>query len=107
MADACVYIMEKVNFYDIIEKQNLKIDKDEIRNTHINIGTGKEISIKDLAYLIKKKIDYKGDLFFNTNKPDGTMRKMTNVKKLNDLGWKHKIEIEEGIEKIYSWYINF
>ncbi len=107
MADACVYIMEKVNFYDIIEKQNLKIDKDEIRNTHINIGTGKEISIKDLAYLIKRKINYKGDLFFNINKSDGTMRKMTNVKKLNDLGWKHKIEIEEGIEKIYSWYINF
>ncbi len=100
LADACVYIMERVNFSDLI-KPNQK----EIRNTHINIGTGKEISIYDLAHLIKGKIGFKGNLVFNTGKPDGTMRKLTDVKKLHSLGWKHKIEIQEGIEKMYNWYL--
>lgn len=100
LADACVYIMEKVNFTDLVS-QNQK----EIRNTHINIGTGKEISIKDLAYLIKEIIGFKGELVFNTGKPDGTLRKLTDVTKLHSLGWHHKIEIEEGIERMYNWYI--
>jgi len=99
MADACVYVMEKVNFEDLINK-NLK----EIRSTHINIGIGKEISIKDLATLIKNKTGFKGDLFFNTEKPDGTLRKLTDVTKLHSLGWHHKIEIEEGVERIFEWY---
>lgn len=98
MADACVFIMENVNFTD------LKGDKQEIRNTHINIGTGKEISIYDLAYLIAKLIDYKGRLAFNAEKPDGTLRKLTNVNKLHALGWHHKIEIDEGIKKLFDWY---
>jgi GDP-L-fucose synthase len=101
MADACVYIMESTNFTDLYG-----LHEKEIRNTHINIGTGKEISIKDLAYLIKEKTGFNGELLFNTDKPDGTMRKLTDVSKLHSLGWHHKIEIEEGIEKIYSWYIN-
>jgi GDP-L-fucose synthase len=99
MADACVYVMEKVNFSDLKNKNS-----EEIRNTHINIGTGKEISIKNLATLIKNKIGFKGDLFFNTNKPDGTLRKLTDVAKLHSLGWHHKIEIEEGVERIFEWY---
>lgn len=99
MADACVYIMKNINFADIISNE-----EKEIKNTHINIGTGKEISIKELAESIKKTIDYKGSLVFNKEKPDGTMRKVTNVKRLNKLGWKHTIELEEGIEKIYKWY---
>lgn len=99
LADACVYVMENVNFNDVAG-QNQK----EIRNTHINIGTGKEISIKNLAHLIKEKIGFQGELFFNTEKPDGTMRKLTDVSKLHALGWHHKIEIEEGIEKIFHWY---
>lgn len=99
MADACVYVMEKVNFSDLVNPQTK-----EIRNTHINIGTGKEISIRNLAYLIKEKIGFKGDLIFNTDKPDGTMRKLTDVSKLHELGWHHKIEIGEGIERMYSWY---
>ena len=106
MADACVHLMENISFNDIIEKQNLLIGKDEIRNTHINIGTGKEISIKNLALLIKDTLSFKGDLVFNTDKPDGTMRKLTNVDKLHNLGWEHKIEIEEGVSKLYNWYIN-
>jgi GDP-L-fucose synthase len=78
----------------------------EIRNTHINIGTGKDISIKDLAELIKKTIGFKGILYFNTSKPDGTLKKLTDPSKLHQLGWSHKIKLEEGIQKMYEWYIN-
>ena len=77
----------------------------EIRNQHINIGTGKEISIKNLAFLIKEKVGFGGELVFNTSKPDGTMRKLTDPSKIHALGWHHKIEIDEGIEKLYCWYL--
>ena len=99
MADACVFIMENRNFSDTyLDSQK------EIRNTHINIGTGKDISIKELAKTIKNTIGFKGNLVFNTDKPDGTMRKLTDVSKLNKLGWKYKVELEEGIKEIYNWY---
>lgn len=101
LADACVYLVEKVNFSDLAD-----LSEQEIRNTHINIGTGKEISIRDLAFLIKEKVGFSGDLVFNTTKPDGTLRKLTDVSKLHSLGWHHKIEIQEGIEKMYNWYKN-
>ncbi len=101
MADACVFLMEERRFSDCYEA-NTK----EIRNTHINIGTGKDISIKDLAMLIKRRVDFKGNLYFNTNKPDGTMKKLTDPSKLHALGWKHHIELEEGIHKVYTWYCN-
>lgn len=100
MADACVYCMENINFSDLTAT-----NQKEIRNTHINIGTGKEISIKKLAFLLKEKTGFNGDLVFNTSKPDGTMRKLTDVSKLHSFGWHHKIEIEEGIDKMYNWYI--
>jgi GDP-L-fucose synthase len=99
LADACVYLLNNVSFKDLIE------GKEEIRNTHINIGTGREISIKDLAFLIKEKTGFKGEIHFDSSKPDGTMRKLTNVSKLNSLGWKHQINIDEGIEKMYQWYL--
>jgi GDP-L-fucose synthase len=99
MADASVYIMEKVNFDD------LKQGKSEIRNCHINIGTGKEISIKELAKTIQTIIGYKGEIRFDSSKPDGTMRKLTDVSKLASLGWKYRVEIEEGINRMYNWYI--
>lgn len=99
MADACVFIMGKVNFDD------LKGNKTEIRNCHINIGTGKEISIFDLAQCIKKTAGYTGNIVFDPSKPDGTMRKLTDVSKLNALGWKHKIEIDEGVKRMYDWYL--
>lgn len=102
MADACVYLMENINFMDTIRDNPSTIR--EIRNTHINIGTGKEISIRDLAYLIKEKVGFEGELIFNTTKPDGTMRKLTDPSKLHALGWHHQIEIDEGIEKLYQWY---
>lgn len=99
MADACVFIMEKVDFED------LKGDGKEVRNCHINIGTGKELSIADLAGLIVKEVGYRGKIRFNSDKPDGTMRKLTDVSKLHRLGWHHRIEIEEGVGRIYRWYV--
>lgn len=98
MADACVFVMENVHFND------LKGDKKEVRNCHINIGTGKELSIAELAELISKEIGYKGQICFNAAKPDGTMRKLTDVSKLHQLGWHHRIEIEEGVKRMYEWY---
>jgi len=98
MADACVFIMEHVNFADLVNPPH------EIKNTHINIGTGKEITIKNLAYLVKETIGFAGELFFNSNKPDGTLRKLTDTTKLNALGWKHKIDIEQGVKMLYDWY---
>lgn len=98
MADASIFIMEHVNFVDLCQNNH------EIRNCHINIGTGKEISIKDLARLIAGIIKYEGEISFNLDKPDGTMRKLTDVSKLHQLGWRHRIGIEEGIQKIYNWY---
>jgi len=100
MADACIFLMENRDFKDTYEA-----DQKEIRNTHINIGTGVEISIKELAQTIKNVIGFEGELFFNTEKPDGTMRKLTDPSKLHGLGWHHKVELEEGIAKIYNWYI--
>ena len=99
MADACVFIMENRDFTDCYTNQS------NIKNTHINIGTGKDISIKDLAYLIKDIVGYKGYFVFNAEKPDGTLKKLTDCSKLNNLGWKHKIELAEGIEKMYQWYV--
>lgn len=99
MADASVYILENISFDD------LKGNNKEIRNCHINIGTGKELSIKELAYKIKDTIGYNGDIRWDSSKPDGTMRKLCNVNKLHSLGWIHKIEIDEGIGRLYNWYL--
>ena len=102
MADACVYLMEKIDFKDVV---NTNSSSKEVRNTHINIGTGKDISIKDLAYLIKEIVGFKGEFCFNTQKPDGTMKKLTDPSKLNSLGWRHSVELKEGLERIYNWYV--
>ncbi len=108
MAEACVFIMENIDFQDTISM----INKDagttgniqEIRNTHINIGTGKEISIKKLAQLVKEHIGFDGKLMFNTNIPDGTMQKLTDPGKLHELGWRHQIDEKKGISMLYKWY---
>ena len=100
MADACVFIMEHRDFKDTYSE-----DQKEIRNTHINIGTGQDISIKELAETIKDIIGFDGQLVYNTDKPDGTLRKLTDVSKLNSLGWKHKMDLENGIKEMYEWYI--
>ncbi len=101
MADACVFILENRDFKDTYEK-----DSKEIINTHVNIGTGIDISIKELAELIQKIICFKGKLVFNTDKPDGTMVKLTDPSKLHCLGWKHKVALEDGIKTMLEWYIN-
>lgn len=100
MADACVFIMENRDFKDTIEE-----GAKEIRNTHINIGTGVDISIKELAYLMKEIVGYEGEIRFDTTKPDGTMIKLTDPSKLHSLGWKHKVELRDGIKTMYAWYL--
>jgi GDP-L-fucose synthase len=105
MADACVYIFENVDFNDIVFASEAKQSHSkEIRNTHINIGTGEDISIAELAQKIKRIVGFKGNMVYNTSKPDGTMKKLTDVSKLHRLGWQHKVELEEGIKKMYKWY---
>lgn len=100
MADACVFILENRNFKDTYDKS-----QKEIRNTHINIGTGVDISIRELAETIKKIVGYEGELYFNDTKPDGTMVKLTDPSKLHELGWKHSVALEEGISTMYEWYL--
>ena len=99
MAAACIHIMEKINFADLAKEH-------EVRNTHINIGTGEEISISDLANLIAKEVEYKGKIVFNAHKPDGTPRKLTDITKLKSLGFKHEVNLQEGIRKLIFWYLN-
>ena len=105
MADACVFLMENRDFSDIVNSTFSNGHSNEIRNTHLNIGTGIDISIQELAEIIKKIVGFEGKFYFNTSKPDGTMAKLTDPSKLNALGWKHTVELEEGIRKMYEWYI--
>lgn len=100
MADASVHVLLNVDFKDTYDST-----QKEIRNCHINVGTGKEVSIRQAAEMIVKEIGFKGDLRWDSSKPDGTMRKLTDVTKLHNLGWHHKIEIEEGIHRMYEWYL--
>ncbi|MEG0454861.1 GDP-L-fucose synthase [Bacteroides sp.] len=101
MADASVFVMEHVDFKDTYQP-----GAKDIRNCHINIGTGKEISIQALANLIIRTVGYQGTLTFDSTKPDGTMRKLTDPSKLHSLGWHHQIEIEEGVQRMYDWYLS-
>ncbi|HFS66795.1 MAG TPA: GDP-L-fucose synthase [Flavobacteriia bacterium] len=113
MADACVFLMENIDFKDTISMQRganntcetISYPTNEIRNTHINIGTGKDISIKELANTIKNIIGFKGNFFYNKEKPDGTLIKLTDPSKLHNLGWKHAVELQNGISKMYNWYL--
>lgn len=128
MADASVHLLLNVDFKDIIGiekyssvfygvKTNGEVNRNnsegrggaipelgEIRNCHINIGTGKELTIKELSALVAKTANFTGEIVWDETKPDGTPRKLINVDKLHSLGWKHKVEIEEGVEKLYKWY---
>ena len=128
MADASVHVLLNVNFSDIIGIEKYSsvhygaatdgaVDRNhsagrggaipslgEIRNCHINVGTGKELTIRDLSQLVVKAVGFEGTVEFDATKPDGTMRKLIDVSKLHSLGWTHKIEIEEGVKKLYEWY---
>lgn len=128
MADASVHVLLNVDFKDIIgiEKYssvfygvnaNGVVDRNnsegrggaipslgEIRNCHINVGTGKELTIKELADKIVKAVGFEGEVVWDASKPNGTPRKLIDVTKLHSLGWTHKVEIEDGVEKLYEWY---
>ena len=128
MADASVHILLNVDFSDIIgiekyssvhygAKTDGAVDRNhsagrggaipalgEIRNCHINIGTGKELTIRRLSELVAQAVGFEGEIWFDASKPDGTMRKLINVDKLHSLGWTHKVEIEDGVQKLFQWY---
>lgn len=101
MADACVYLMEHADFKEIYAE-----GIDGVRNGHINIGTGEEISIAGVAELIRQAAGFHGSLCFDASKPDGTMRKLTDVSKLHALGWHHRIGIAEGVQRMIEWYVS-
>lgn len=106
MADASVHVLLNVDFKDTYDTSVKNSDGiTEIRNCHINVGTGKEISIRQVAELIMSEIGFKGELCWDSSKPDGTMKKLTDVSKLHSLGWQHKIEIDEGVHRLYEWYL--
>ncbi len=101
MADASVYVLLNVDFKDTYAP-----DSREIRNCHINVGTGKELTIRQLAEKVVSTIGFKGALRWDASKPDGTPRKLIDVSKLHSLGWHHQVEIDEGIQRLFDWYIN-
>lgn len=102
LANACVFLMQNINFKDIVSIT--KNPENEIRNVHLNIGTGTDISIKDLAYLIKQIVGFDGTIDWDTSKPDGTTQKLLDVSKLVNLGWKPTVEFEDGIKNVYDSY---
>ncbi len=128
MADASVHVLLNVDFSDIIGIEKYSsvhygastqgaVDRNhsagrggaipslgEIRNCHINVGTGKELTIRELSELVVKAVGFEGQVCFDASKPDGTMRKLINVDKLHSLGWTHRVEIEDGVQKLFRWY---
>ena len=128
MADASVHVLLNVNFSDIIGIEKYSsvhygasvdgtVDRNhsagrggaipklgEIRNCHINVGTGKELTIRQLSELVVKAVGFEGTVEFDATKPDGTMRKLIDVSKLHSLGWTHRVEIEDGVQKLFDWY---
>ena len=128
MADASVHVLLNVDFSDIIGIEKYSsvhygvaadgvVDRNhstgrggyipslgEIRNCHINVGTGKELTIRELSQLVVKAVGFEGEVAFDASKPDGTMRKLIDVSKLHSLGWTHKVEIENGVAKLFEWY---
>lgn len=128
MADASVHVLLNVDFKDIIGIEKYSsvfygktttgaVDRNnsegrggaipslgEIRNCHINVGTGKELTIRELSELVVKTVGFEGTVEFDTSKPDGTPRKLIDVEKLHSLGWTHKVEIEDGVQKLFDWY---
>ena len=128
MADASVHVLLNVDFSDIIGIEKYSsvhygvaadgvVDRNhstgrggyipslgEIRNCHINVGTGKELTIRELSELVVKAVGFEGTVEFDASKPDGTMRKLIDVSKLHSLGWTHKVEIEDGVAKLFDWY---
>ena len=105
MADASVHVLLNVDFKDVADGPVNKDGIKEIRNCHINVGTGKEITIKELAALVAAATKYDGEILWDSSRPDGTHRKLTDVSKLNGLGWRHSVELEDGVSRLYEWYL--
>jgi GDP-L-fucose synthase len=107
MAEACVFVMETVDVKDIITIH--KSGKSEEEGYHpphfINIGTGQEITIRDLAFKIRDLTGFSGEIIFDSSKPDGTMRKTTDISALHGLGYRHKIDLDEGLRRTYDQYL--
>lgn len=99
LAEAVVKIMEEVSFSDLTKGMN------EIRNTHINVGTGEDITIYELAYIIKDIVSYDGDIVWDSSKPDGTPQKLLDISKIKSFGWKPRTKLTDGIEHVYRWYV--
>ena len=99
MADASVHVLLNVSFDDLKKKAGR-----DVRNTHINVGTGKELTIAELAEKIRQKVGFAGEIKWDASKPDGTMRKLCDVTRLHSLGWRHKVELDEGVGRLYDWY---
>ncbi|WP_294600930.1 GDP-L-fucose synthase [uncultured Rikenella sp.] len=99
MAAACIYVMERVSFRDLAAGKGT-----EIRNCHLNIGTGSELTIASLVRLIADTVGYTGEIRFDASKPDGTPRKLTDPSRLHALGWRHSVEIDNGVRRLYDWY---
>ncbi|MBO4607460.1 MAG: GDP-L-fucose synthase [Prevotella sp.] len=99
MADASVHVLLNVDFKDTYDPNN-----PEVRNCHINVGSGKELTIRSLAEKVVAEVGFKGALLWDASKPDGTPRKLIDVSKLHQLGWHHQVEIDEGIHRLYEWY---
>ena len=87
-----------------IEAENLYL---ELKKTHINIGTGNDLTIKNLACQIQQIIQFKGEIIWDSSKPNGTLRKQLDIKLMNILGWQHKIKLEDGINSVYKLYKSF
>ncbi len=105
LADACVFVLNNVDFKDLaFGPAPSALSSEPIKNTHINIGTGKDLTIKDLAELIQRIVGFKGKLEWDSSKPDGTPRKLLDVSKINQLGWKERVSLKEGVISIYSKY---
>ena len=106
MADASVHVLLNVDFRDTYDPTVKNSDGiAEIRNCHINVGTGEETSIREVAEKVKSETGYRGELRWDSSKPDGTLRKLTDVSRLHSLGWHHKVGIDEGIHRLYEWYL--
>ncbi len=100
LAAAVVFVMQHISFKDVVAERGLQ----EVRNTHINIGSGVDLSIAELAELVKKVTGFDGKISWDADKPDGTYRKLMDVSRLRDLGWQATIQLEEGIRKVYGAY---
>ena len=128
MADSSVHVLLNVDFKDIIGIEKYSsvhygaatdgaVDRNhsagrggaipalgEIRNCHINVGTGKELTIRELSQLVVRAVGFEGEVEFDASKPDGTMRKLIDVEKLHQLGWTHQVELEDGVGRLFDWY---